>query len=353
MNITKRLLNIGNRGGQHLGRAGRHEHIVLDADAAKRTVRFVPSLRKAPGPAIWHHRDCPCVRVAYVHGIQRMKFSQSQADVYVPGGLAAAAALARTTHLCIAAHQDDVEIMAYQGIAECFEREDRWFSGVVVSNGAGSPRTGPYAMISDEEMQAVRRREQRRAARLGAYSIQIQLAHPSAAVKSPVNADVREDLVRILSACRPKVLYVHNPADKHDTHVAVFLRCLEAIRSLPREQRPRQVLGCEVWRDLDWLPDCEKVALDVSDRPQLAKALLGVFKSQIAGGKRYDVATLGRRAAHASYFAPRATDASLALAFAMDLTVLTKIETLDVRTYVRDLIREFRDDVTERLDRLS
>ena len=282
-----------------------------------------------------------------------MKFSLRQADVYVPDGLDPAAALARTTHLCVAAHQDDVEIMAYHGIAECFDRDDRWFSGVVVTNGAGSPRTGPYAKISDEEMQTVRRREQRRAARLGAYGIQIQLAHPSATVKSPEHSGVRADLVQILSACRPEILYLHNPADKHDTHVAVFLRCLEAIRSLPREQRPRQVLGCEVWRDLDWLPDSEKVALDVSARPRLAQKLLGVFRSQIAGGKRYDAATLGRWAAHASYFVPQTTDATKALTFAMDLTVLTRIESLDVRTYVGDLIRGFRDDVAERLQRLS
>jgi len=282
-----------------------------------------------------------------------MKFSLPQADVYVPGGLDPAAALARTTHLCIAAHQDDVEIMAYHGIAGCFGRDDRWFSGVVVTNGAGSPRIGPYAKISDAEMQAVRRREQRRAARLGAYSIQIQLAHPSAAVKSSEPAAVRADLAQILSACRPEILYLHNPADKHDTHVAVFLRCLEAVRSLPRAQRPAQVLGCEVWRDLDWLPDTEKVALDASDRPRLAQELLGVFRSQIAGGKRYDAATLGRRAAHASYFSPQRTDAVRALTFAMDLTVLTKVESLDVETYVRDLIRGFRDDVAERLERLS
>jgi hypothetical protein len=33
-----------------------------------------------------------------------MKFSQPQADVYVPSGIDPAAALARTTHLCVAAH---------------------------------------------------------------------------------------------------------------------------------------------------------------------------------------------------------------------------------------------------------
>jgi LmbE family N-acetylglucosaminyl deacetylase len=282
-----------------------------------------------------------------------MKFSQSQADIYVPSGIEPAVALARTTHLCVAAHQDDIEIMAYHGIAECHRRKDRWFSGVVVTNGAGSPRAGAYAKISDEEMQVVRRREQRRAARLGRYNIQIQLAHPSIAVKRPTHDEVSADLAQIFAGCRPQVVYLHNPADKHDTHVAVFLRCLEAIRSLPKAQRPMQVYGCEAWRDLDWLPDSEKVALDVAAEPRLAKKLLTVFKSQVAGGKRYDLATLGRRAAHASFHALHATDATTGLTFAMDLTILAKVDSLDVETYVRGLMRRFRDDVTARLKRFG
>jgi LmbE family N-acetylglucosaminyl deacetylase len=282
-----------------------------------------------------------------------MNFKQPQADVYVPSGLDPAAALARTTHLCVAAHQDDIEIMAYHGIAECRGRGDRSFSGVIVTDGGGSPRTGAYARLSDGEMQAVRRREQRRAARLGGYGVQIQLAHPSAAVKHPGRSDVAADLRQIFAGCRPEIVYLHNPADKHDTHVAVFLRCLEAIRALPKAQRPRQVLGCEVWRDLDWLPDGEKVALDVSAQPRLAQKLLAVFKSQIGGGKRYDLATLGRRAAHATYQVLNATDAAAALTLAMDLTVLARVDSLDVEAFMQGLVRRFRDDVAARLRKLS
>ncbi|MDD2764385.1 MAG: PIG-L family deacetylase [Opitutaceae bacterium] len=282
-----------------------------------------------------------------------MKFSQPQADVYVPSGIDPAAALARTTHLCVAAHQDDIEIMAYHGIAACQRRDDRWFSGVVVTNGGGSPRTGRYARIDDAGMQDVRHREQRRAARLGGYSIQIQLAYPSVAVKRPGRADVAADLRQIFAACRPEVVYLHNPADKHDTHVAVFLRCLEAIRALPKPQRPLAVYGCEVWRDLDWLPDSEKVALDVSADPRLAQKLLAVFKSQIGGGKRYDRAVSGRRAAHATFHASHAADATTALTFAMDLTILARVDTLHVETYVRDLLRGFHDDVAARLKRFG
>ena len=282
-----------------------------------------------------------------------MNFSQPQADIYVPSGDPPAAALARTTHLCVAAHQDDIEIMAYHGIVECQAREDRSFSGVIVTNGSGSPRSGRFARISGTKMQAIRRREQRRAARMGGYGIQIQLAHPSAVTKRPGHPGLSADLRQILSGCRPEVVYLHNPADKHDTHVAVFLRCLEAIRSLPKAQRPRQVYGCEVWRDLDWLPDDEKIALDVSARPRFARKLLGVFKSQIAGGKRYDLAVLGRRAGHATFHISHAVDTSAALTLAMDLTLLAQIDSLDVVTYVYRLIRRFRDDVTARLRELS
>src|ERR1700676_2342025 len=112
-----------------------------------------------------------------------MRFHNPAADLFVPDGIEPEAALARTTHLSIAAHQDDIEIMAYHGIAACFGVSDKWFSGVVVTNGAGSPRSGIYGGYSDEEMQQVRLREQRKAAYTGEYGCQIQLGFSSAAVK--------------------------------------------------------------------------------------------------------------------------------------------------------------------------
>lgn len=71
-----------------------------------------------------------------------MKLSQPQADVFVPAGGEPAAALARVTHLCVAAHQDDIEILAHDGICDCLDQPgEKAFDGVVVTNGAGSPRT--------------------------------------------------------------------------------------------------------------------------------------------------------------------------------------------------------------------
>jgi LmbE family N-acetylglucosaminyl deacetylase len=283
-----------------------------------------------------------------------MKFSHPAADVFVPdSGVAPEAALARTTHLCVAAHQDDIEIMAYHGIADCFGQRDKWFSGVIVTNGAGSSRTGIYGSYTDAQMQAVRLQEQRKAAVVGEYSIQIQLAHPSAAVKEKANAAVQSDLATIVAAAGADVVYLHQPADKHDTHIGVLAHSLAALRQLPADRRPKRVLGCEVWRDLDWMVDTDKQVLDTGRFPNLAMALVGVFDSQITGGKRYDLATAGRRMAHATYHTSHATDQYQGITWAMDLTPLVQDPTLSIAEYTDQYIERFRRDVAARLAKFA
>lgn len=278
-----------------------------------------------------------------------MRLNRSAADVHIPGGGSLGDALARTTHLCIAAHADDIEIMAYHGIAECRSMPGASFTGVVVTDGAGSPRAGAFAGHTDEQMRAIRRDEQRRAAEIGGYGAILQLAHPSAAVKEAGNAEVQSDLRVIVSAVRPRVVYLHNPADKHDTHVAVFRRCIEAFRCLPKDHRPPRVLGCEVWRDLDWLPDASKQVLDVSADPELATRLVAVFQSQISAGKHYDLAVAGRRLANATFHTSHDTDRATALTWAMDLTPLVADDSLDIAEYVLGFVDRFREDVAGRL----
>ena len=278
-----------------------------------------------------------------------MNFSRSDADIFTPDGSEPGAALARVTHLCVAAHQDDIEIMAHAGISDCLDTPGKAFGGVVVTNGAGSPRTGAYAQLTDEQMQAVRREEQRKAAQLGRYAIQLQLAHPSADVKKPGHPGVAADLAAIFGGCRPEIVYLHSPADKHDTHIAVLLRCLEALRALPAAQRPRRVVGCEVWRDLDWLVDTDKVALDAGRHPELALELLKVFDSQVTGGKRYDLATLGRRAANATFHTSHATDRVIGITWAIDLTPLVADPALDVAAFALQHVERLKTDIADRI----
>ncbi len=278
-----------------------------------------------------------------------MNLHNPTSEVFIPDAKPEAEALQRITHLGIGAHQDDLEFMAFHGILECFARDDRWFGGVTCTNGAGSSRSGPYAKFSDAEMMTIRRQEQNTAAVIGGYGAMIQLDYPSGAIKSPTAQELKNDLKQILTDTRPDVVYTHNPADKHDTHIGVTVAALQAMRELPRDQRPKQVIGCEVWRNLDWLPDEHKVLMDVSGRDNLAAALNGVFDSQIAGGQSYDLATLGRRAANATFFNSHATDASTQVIFGMDLTPLVADESIDIVAYVSDLLEQFHDDVRIKL----
>jgi LmbE family N-acetylglucosaminyl deacetylase len=282
-----------------------------------------------------------------------MQFHLPTAEVFVPDGLPVEAALARTTHLAIAAHQDDLEIMATQPILQCFQRDDQWFTGVVVSDGRGSPRDDLYKDYTDEAMRLVRFKEQKKAAVVGEYAAQVILDYPSRIIKDGGNAQPVDDLAALIAACRPEVLYTHNLADKHDTHVGVTLRVIAALRRLPEADRPQRVYGCEVWRDLDWLLDEDKVVLDVSAHENLQAALLGVFDSQICGGKRYDLASLGRRRAHATYFASHGADTAAGLTYGMDLTPLVNDPALSPEAYLQEFFRRFTQDVNQRLERLA
>lgn len=278
-----------------------------------------------------------------------MTFSLPTAEIYVPDGRPAAEALARTTHLAIGAHQDDLEIMAADGVLQCFQRDERWFTGVVVTDGAGSPRDGLYGRYTDEMMRTIRRLEQKKAAFVGDFSAAVLLDHPSAAIKDPRNAGPVDDLVALLEATRPEVVYTHNLCDKHDTHIAVAWRVIAAIRRAPAGARPARLYGCEVWRDLDWLVDGEKVAFDLSSHQNLQAALVGVFDSQISGGKRYDLATWGRRKANATYAASHGTDQAEFVSYAMDLTPLVTDPGLDPAAYALAAVDRFREDVAARL----
>jgi LmbE family N-acetylglucosaminyl deacetylase len=280
-----------------------------------------------------------------------MKLHNEFAEIFVPDGQPVEAALRRITHLGIGAHQDDLEFMAFHGVVECYHADDKWFGGITCTDGGGSARLGVYANHTDEQMQAVRHQEQKAAAMVGHYGLMVQLDYPSSAVRNSADTALKDDLGQLLGAMHPQIVYTHNPADKHDTHIGVVIAALQAMRELPAERRPRRIWGCEVWRDLDWLPGESKVLMDISGHDNLAAALNGVFDSQIAGGKRYDLAVLGRRRANATFFESHTTDKATAVTFGMDLTPLVVDESRDIIEYVCGFVDEFKADVKQRLSK--
>jgi LmbE family N-acetylglucosaminyl deacetylase len=281
-----------------------------------------------------------------------MELTNPGAHIYVPDGIDAAAAIARTTHAAIGAHQDDIPIMAHDGVEQCFGKTDKWLLGVTVTDGAGSSRTDLYADYSDEQMREVRIVEEKKAAFVGEYGAAVLLDYPSSAVKDGSDDAIVDELAGLLAAAQPEVVYTHNLADKHDTHVAVALRTIAAIRKLPPNTRPSAVYGCEVWRDLDWMIDADKVVFDVTARANLSAAMMGVYDSQISGGKRYDLATTGRRLAHATFSESHQVDVAQALIYAMDLTALI-VDSTDAAAHVVGHIERMRQEVSDRISRLS
>lgn len=234
-------------------------------------------------------------------------------DIFVPDGLPAEAAMQRIRYLGIGTHSDDLEFMAFHGIVAGYK--DRSFGGVTCTG-----------------TEDIRRLEQIEAAKIGRYGVMVQLGHHSRDLTG-----LRKELRELLAGMKPAVVYTHNPADKHPTHIAVLKIVIEALREFP----PKRVIGCEVWRDLDWLPD--KVVMDVSGHEKLATELNAVFKSQIAG-KRYDLAVEGRRRAHATFSESHAKDSSTSLIYGMDLTPVVHGE--DLQKYVAAMIDKFKADVT-------
>jgi LmbE family N-acetylglucosaminyl deacetylase len=241
--------------------------------------------------------------------------------------------------------------MAFPGIVECFHSAEKWFVGVTCTDGAGSARGGDYANVDAKEMCAIRKREQETAAVVGRYGAVIQLGYSSEAVRRSGSVDLVADLEQILRLATPEIVYTHNLADKHETHIAVLAAVITALRRLSASDRPHTLLGCEGWRGLDWMLDSEKILLDVSRHDNLAAALNGLFDSQISAGKRYDLAVSGRRKANATFLNAHQGDQCEDICLAMDMSPLLKDDALDVAEFALGFVDRFRADVIARLAR--
>lgn len=281
-----------------------------------------------------------------------LSLSKPGSEIFVPDGMEPAKALSRTTHLGVGAHPDDLEILAIHGIVECFSSDDDWFTGVVVTDGAGSPTPGDGPSASPQEIVARRRAEQKRAAELGRYGALVLFNHSSADVKDVTEPAVVRDLAAVLRATSPGVVYTHNLADAHDTHVAVALAVVAACRSLEEAERPRRVIGCEVWRDLDWLEASAKVAMPVDRHEELEAGLIRAFESQLEAGKRLDTGAIGRRRANATFHEIRKADGNEGIVWGMDLGPAVRGE-VEPAELVKAHVRAFESDLERRLRRFA
>jgi LmbE family N-acetylglucosaminyl deacetylase len=274
---------------------------------------------------------------------------QLEKMITVPDAMPQSDGLSRTTHLAIGAHPDDVEIIGIEGISKCYQSETDWFTGIVVTNGAGSLRSGRYTSASDEEMIAVRQQEQSAAAEIGRYAAVVQMACESSQLQGDINESVVAMLQNVLEQARPHTVYLHSPVDRHITHIGVCMHALEALRRLNEKDLPVRIWGVEVWRSMDWVDAGQRVLLDVSGGKELQGRLLGQYQSQLVKGKRYDIALAGRNIANATLASEDAIDTIESACFALDLNSLVGKNPISIGEYLEDLLGRFSNDLKTKL----
>ena len=274
-----------------------------------------------------------------------MKFNNDRSVLFIPGGKEE---LEKVTDLGIGAHPDDLEFMTWRGILAGVVDSQRAFMGITLTDGGGSSRTGPYANCSDEGMKKIRLREQKNAACVGNYVALAALGYTSGEVKKRERA-VKDDLRNLVLASRPDFVYTHNLADRHLTHLATASLVIEVLREVREIYRPQKLYGCEVWRSLDWLAKEDRLIFDVGARPSLSMSLMGLYDSQISGGKGYDKATFGRRQANATYNDAYAPDESQLLELAMDMTALIDDPQLSLEDFLAKKIEHFKEEALQNL----
>ena len=93
--------------------------------------------------------------------------------------------------------------------------------------------------------------------------------------------------------------------------------------------------------------------MEIAGDASVIQKLIECHKSQIEGGKRYDLAAVGRMKSNATFFESHTVDQAENLWFAMDLKPLLVDQSLDAGDFVGRYIDEFNDDVKEKINRFS
>ncbi len=284
-----------------------------------------------------------------------MVFGKHKAECYVPDGIPSEAAMDRATIAAVGAHPDDLEIMALSGILEARRLGGKRFLGIVATPGSTEPRTGVYSGLSYDDLREIRRDEQRLAADIGDYSGVVQLMYESREVKDPREAGLFLDLKAIFERTRPEAVYLHNPFDRHDTHVAVCLRSLQAIRAASEATGwlPGKVYGCASWRGLDWLVHHDRIALPIHDPDHLSEQLIHAYKSQYAQDSQFEAALRGRRIVNAIHQESHALGLAQEVDHVMDMMPLVRAQTLDMAEYMGHVLHHFEQDALERVARFT
>ena len=85
----------------------------------------------------------------------------------------------------------------------------------------------------------------------------------------------------------------------------------------------------------------------------MSAKLYAVFESQIAAGKRYDLAVEGRRRANATMFDSHGSDIYQSVAWGIDLKPLVVNPDLSIEAFILEEIGRLSQDVKDRVQKYS
>jgi glucosamine-6-phosphate deaminase len=253
------------------------------------------------------------------------------------------AALAKTTHVGVGAHQDDIEIMAGPML---LKNKDHWMN-IIVTDGAASKSilNGMATELTPKQLTDMRQREQREAARETGTPV-IQLKYPSAAVNGHMGEGKRQEAAFALGtlfSAMPKTeeVFGHNPIDKHATHLAVLAVQTAALRAA-QHKNLKNVYAMEVWGGLTGIPEAQLSMFVVEDGRDLAaiNTLIGKYQSQIQGqGRDYAATTTARMVGHGGYVSnPHLNNPPEGMVIGLNITDFTKGESNDMGALAKELL---------------
>ena len=170
-----------------------------------------------------------------------MELFNKNAEIYVPDGVINEKALRRTTHMAIGAHQDDIEIMAYDGILKCL-----WPKRPLVFCRDCNKWRKEAAVMANISIQAIPKCRQFEPKNKKKRQIMVNMValfflnYSSSDIKNPKNRNFIEDIKQLIIMAKPEVIYTHNLADKHDTHVSTAVKVIQALRELDKSLLPEK-----------------------------------------------------------------------------------------------------------------
>jgi LmbE family N-acetylglucosaminyl deacetylase len=270
-------------------------------------------------------------------------------DYFSPKSLDLVSALGQSRIVGIGAHSDDLDFMCLSAIEKGRTADGQsTFFGMILSNGSGSKRGKAFESFSDSDFIELRRREQRESAGISGFTGVLQFSYPSAQVKRKSFAKLQTEVAALLAAAPVEAVFTHSPFDRHDTHRAVCFHVLSAIQSLPRARRPKKVIGCEVWRSLDWLPEKYRKIFPICTTEPQMRRLFSVYQSQILGAKNYVDAVIGRKRSHATFSESHERDAADFCEIGVDLSPVA-LGKRSLNQFCDEVLQEFQKEIRQEL----